>query len=120
MAEQKHFSYEGDVTKKKPDIAEAEVIQVELLVPVNVQVRHKSGHLEKITGHLNLTEKKGYFHYTREFDEPLTANVFDFLAGKLAVAADKYAASDDIRREAADVNSDFEELYRQNVGDDDE
>lgn len=115
MSEQKHFTYDGHVTVKKPDIAEAEVLGVEFLVPVKVQLKHKSGQIETVTGHVNWADHKAYFFNTPELDGPLAANMFAFLAGKLAVPADKYAAADDIREEAGEAHGKFEDLYTQNV-----
>lgn len=115
MSEQKHFTYEGHVTQKKPDIAEAEVLGVEFLVPVRVRLKHKTGHTETVTGQVNWNDQKAYFFNTPELDGPLSANVFAFLSGKLAVPADKYAAPEDIREEAGEAHGKFQDLYTQNV-----
>jgi hypothetical protein len=120
MAEQKHFSYEGHVTVKQPDYANAEVTGVEFLVPVRVKVKHKNGQEETINGQVNWAEQKAYFFNKPELDAALSANVFAYVTGKLAVPADLYAASEDIREEAGEVHSEFQNLYTQNVGDLDE
>jgi hypothetical protein len=120
MTEQKHFSYEGHVTSKKPEVLSAEIIGVEFLVPIRVRVKHKNGYEETINGKVNWSEQKGYFFNSPEVDEPLAAKVFAYVTGKLAVPADLYAASEDIREEAGEVHSEFQNLYTQNVGDLDE
>lgn len=120
MTEQKHFSYEGHVTVKQPDYSDAEITSVEFLVPVRVRVKHKNGQEETINGQVNWAEQKGYFFNKPEVDEPLAANVFAYVTGKLAVPADQYAASEEIREEAGEVHNEFQNLYTQNVGDLDE
>jgi hypothetical protein len=115
MSEQKHFTYDGHFTVKYPDMSEAEILGVEFLVPVKVKLKHKSGHVETVNGHVNWADQKAYFFNKPELDGPLSTNMFAFLSGKLAVPSDKYAAADDIREEAGEAYGKFEDLYTQNV-----
>jgi hypothetical protein len=118
MSEQKHFSYEGHFTVQKPDYAAAEIESVEFMVPVRVVVKHKGGRKETLNGHVNWADQKAYFDTSD--DVQFANNVFAFMQGKLAVPADLYAAPEDIREEAGEVHSEFQNLYTQNVGEMDE